>query len=158
VQAFGAPGFIKINTALVSARASAAPLRAFRLHDQFWAAAGKQALPALLAGFVFLGMWNVPAQHWRWLFFHPGGRRDTVAIVLAIVVRTHLKQCGYKDLFAGEADHADQDVRTELLVFSSRLSPSIVWIMAIAYACTGAVRQSIDHGFPYISRKCIISR
>jgi sugar phosphate permease len=26
---------------------------------------------ALLAGFVFLGLWHVPPLHWRWLFWIP---------------------------------------------------------------------------------------
>jgi OPA family glycerol-3-phosphate transporter-like MFS transporter len=72
-----------------------------------------------------------------------------VAIVLAITVKDTPEQCGYKNLFPGEADHADSDVRTEFsVVFKHIVSNPMVWVMAGAYACTGAVRQSVDQWFP----------
>ena len=68
VQAFGAPGFIKINAAWFSQteRGTFAGIFGFminlgRLGMNYFGA-------ALLAGFTFLGMWQVPALHWRWLF------------------------------------------------------------------------------------------
>ena len=36
--------------------------------------------PALLAGFVFLGLWRIPPLHWRWLFWVPAGVATLVAI------------------------------------------------------------------------------
>ena len=66
-QAFGAPGFIKINAAWFSQneRGTFAGIFGFminlgRLGINYFGA-------ALLAGFVFLGMWQVPPLHWRWL-------------------------------------------------------------------------------------------
>jgi OPA family glycerol-3-phosphate transporter-like MFS transporter len=35
-----------------------------------------------------------------------------------------------------------------LLVLKTILSNPVVWITALAYACTGAVRQAVDHWFP----------
>jgi OPA family glycerol-3-phosphate transporter-like MFS transporter len=106
-------------------------------------------LPALLAGFTFLGMWHVPAQHWRWLFWIPAAVATVVAIVLAIVVKDTPEECGYRDLFPGEADHADTDIHGSIaVVFRNVFTNPVVWVMALAYSCTGAVRQSIDQWFP----------
>jgi OPA family glycerol-3-phosphate transporter-like MFS transporter len=106
-------------------------------------------LPALLAGFTFMGMWYVPPQHWRWLFWIPAGVAALVAVVLTLVVKDTPEEAGYTNLFPGEADHAHADARTEMrVVFHHIVSNPMVWVMAAAYACTGAVRQSIDQWFP----------
>jgi MFS transporter, OPA family, glycerol-3-phosphate transporter len=149
VQSFGAPGFIKINSAWFSekGRGTFAGIFGFMINLGRWVA--NVLLPALLAGFVFLGMWHVPAQHWRWLFWIPAGVATLVAILLAIFVKDTPEECGYLDVFKGEADHADHDVRTPIgVVFHTIVTNHIVWIMALAYACTGAVRQAIDQWFP----------
>src|SRR5204863_8157657 len=50
---------------------------------------------------------------------------------------------------AGEADHADSNVRGQVgEVFRAIVTNPVVWIVALAYACTGAVRQSVDQWFP----------
>ncbi len=149
VQAFGSPGFIKINCAWFSQSERGTFAGIFGCMINLGRLFANKLLPALLAGFTFLGMWNIPAQHWRWLFFIPSGVATLVAIVLAIVVKDTPEECGYRNVFAGEADHAELDVRSELrVVFRQIISNHVVWIMAVAYACTGAVRQSIDQWFP----------
>jgi OPA family glycerol-3-phosphate transporter-like MFS transporter len=149
VQAFGAPGFIKINSAWFSEtqRGTFAGIFGFMINLGRFVA--NKLLPSLLAGFAVFGMLHVPPQHWRMLFWLPAGVAAVVAVVLAIVVRDTPEECGYRNLFAGEADHADIDVRGEIaIVFKQIVSNHVVWIMALAYACTGAVRQSIDQWFP----------
>ncbi len=149
VQSFGAPGFIKINSSWFSENERGTFAGIFGFMINLGRLLANKLLPALLAGFVFLGMWHVPAQHWRWLFWIPAGVATLVAIVLAIVVKDTPEEIGYKNLFPGEADHADPDVRTEIgTVFKIIVSNPIVWIMAGAYACTGAIRQSIDQWYP----------
>jgi OPA family glycerol-3-phosphate transporter-like MFS transporter len=102
-------------------------------------------LPALLAGFVFLGMWHVPPQHWRMLFWIPAGVATLMAIVLAFVVKDTPEEAGYKDVFAGEADHADGNIHGSLsVVFRMIVTNPVVWVIAVAYGCTGAVRQSTN--------------
>lgn len=150
VQSFGAPGFIKINSAWFSEKGRGTFAGIFGFMINLGRFVANKLLPSILAGFTFLGMWHVPAQHWRWLFWIPAAVAATVAVILAIVVKDTPEQCGYRGLFKGEADHADaENVRGEYgalirLVF---LNP-VVWIMAGAYACTGAVRQAIDQWFP----------
>ena len=148
-QAFGAPGFIKINAAWFSQneRGTFAGIFGFminlgRLGINYFGA-------ALLAGFVFLGMWQVPPLHWRWLFWIPAGVASLVAITLAFVVKDTPEEAGYTGVHAGEADHADADIHGELkTVFKKIVSNPLVWIVALAYSCTGAVRQCIDQWFP----------
>jgi OPA family glycerol-3-phosphate transporter-like MFS transporter len=149
LQSFGSPGFIKINSSWFSEKKRGTFAGIFGFMINLGRLAANKLLPALLAGFVFLGMWHVPPQHWRMLFWIPAGVAALVAVVLAFVVKDTPEECGYRDLFAGEADHADTsiygDIRT---VFWQVFSNPLVWIMAAAYACTGAVRQSIDQWFP----------
>jgi len=148
-QSFGAPGFIKINSSWFSEKERGTFAGIFGCMINLSRPVANWLLPALLAGFVFIGMWHVPPQHWRWLFWIPAGLATIVAIVLAIVVKDTPEECGYRNLFPGEADHADQDVHAEIgTVFRQIVSNPIVWIMAVAYATTGAVRQGIDQWFP----------
>jgi len=149
MQAFGAPGMIKINAAWFSQteRGRFAGIFGFMIN------LGRFGIftlgPALLAGFVFLGMWHVPALHWRWLFWVPAGIASIVAVVLAFTVKDTPEEAGFHGAHAGEADHADSNVHSQLgEVFRAIVGNPVVWIVALAYACTGAVRQSVDQWFP----------
>lgn len=149
LQSFGSPGFIKINSSWFSEKQRGTFAGIFGFMINLGRLVANKLLPALLAGFTFMGMWYVPPQHWRWLFWIPAAVASVVALWLAFVVKDTPEECGYKNLFPGEADHADIDVRSNLnVVFKIIASNHIVWIMAAAYACTGAVRQSVDQWFP----------
>ncbi len=149
VQAFGAPGFIKINSAWFSEKERGTFAGIFGCMINLGRGVANWLLPALLAGFVFMGMWQVPPQHWRWLFWIPAGVASLVAVLLAIFVKDTPEECGCRNVFAGEADHADTEVHTPLsVVFRQIVTNRVVWIIAFSYACTGAVRQSIDQWFP----------
>jgi len=113
VQAFGAPGFIKINSAWFSEKQRGTFAGIFGFMINLGRLAANKLLPALLAGFTFLGMWHVPPQHWRWLFWIPAGAAAIMAVVLALTVKDTPEEVGYQNLFAGEADHADVNVRAE---------------------------------------------
>ena len=149
VQSFGSPGFIKINSSWFSEKQRGTFAGIFGFMINLGRLVANKLLPALLAGFTFMGMWYVPPQHWRWLFWIPAGVASVVAVVLAIVVKDTPEECGYHNLHPGEADHADTNIHGELrTVFKKIVTNRFVWIMAGAYACTGAVRQSIDQWFP----------
>ena len=148
-QAFGSPGFIKINAAWFSQteRGTFAGIFGFMIN------LGRLGIfklgPALLAGFTFLGMWQVPPLHWRWLFWIPAGVASLVAVVLALVVKDTPEEAGFHGVHKGESDHDDADIRGEITtVFKQIVTNRVVWIIAAAYSCTGAVRQSIDQWFP----------
>lgn len=147
-QSFGAPGFIKINASWFSATERGTFAGVFGFMINLGRVAINQLGPALLAGFVFLGMWQVPAQHWRMLFFVPAGIAAIVAVALAIWAKDTPEEAGFHEVFKGEADH-DDIVKADLRdVFVTIVSNKFVWIMAGAYACTGAVRQTVDQWFP----------
>jgi OPA family glycerol-3-phosphate transporter-like MFS transporter len=149
LQSFGAPGFIKINTAWFSEKGRGTFAGIFGFMINLGRLVANKLLPALLAGFTLVGLWHIPPQHWRWLFWIPAGVASAVAVVLALTVKDTPEECGFRGVFAGEADHADAEIRGQLgVVFRQIASNPIVWIMALAYACTGAVRQSIDQWFP----------
>jgi OPA family glycerol-3-phosphate transporter-like MFS transporter len=149
VQSFGGSGFVKINAAWFSQkeRGTFAGIFGFMIN------LGRMGIftvgPALLGGFVFLGMWSVPPMHWRWLFWIPAGVATVIAILLVIFVKDTPEEAGFHGVHKGEADHEDLDVRTEVVTVLKKIlrNPNI-WVIACAYACTGAVRQSIDQWFP----------
>jgi len=106
-QSFGAPGFIKINASWFSATERGTFAGVFGFMINLGRVAINQLGPALLGGFVFLGMWNVPAQHWRMLFFVPAGIAAVVAVALAIWAKDTPEEAGFHGVYKGEADHDD---------------------------------------------------
>lgn len=149
MQAYGAPGMIKINTAWFHQleRGRFAGIFGFMIN------LGRFGIfnlgPALLAGFTFLGMWQVPALHWRWLFWIPSFICLVVAIGMALTVKQTPEEAGFHGTHAAEAKSNGSE---EAAGFGAMLMKIIrhptIWIVALAYACTGAVRQAIDHWFP----------
>jgi MFS transporter, OPA family, glycerol-3-phosphate transporter len=147
LQAFGAPGMVKINAAWFrkNERGRFAGIFGFMIN------AGRFAIgylgPALLGGFMLFGLIEIPPQHWRWLFWVPAGITATVALVMALNVKDTPQQAGFPPI-EPETSSAGH-VRTNLSVVLRTIATNpVVWIVALAYACTGAVRQSIDQWFP----------
>src|SRR6185503_12312192 len=102
--------------------------------------------PALLAGFVFLGLWQIPPLHWRWLFWVPAAITVLVATCMGLIVKDTPEEAGFPSPNPQEAsENVRVNVRTVLLTIATN---PVVWIVACAYACTGAVRQGIDQWFP----------
>jgi OPA family glycerol-3-phosphate transporter-like MFS transporter len=149
MQAFGAPGFIKINAAWFGQTERGTFAGIFGCMINLSRFVLFSFGPALLAGFSFLGLCRIPPLHWRWLFWVPAIIAAVVAAVLALVVKDTPEEAGFAGLYAGEADHADADARAEIWpVFREIVTNPIVWVIAVAYSCTGAVRQSLDQWFP----------
>jgi OPA family glycerol-3-phosphate transporter-like MFS transporter len=148
-QSFGAPGFIKLNAAWFSQTERGTFAGVFGFMINLGRVAINQLGPALLGGFVFLGMWHIPPLHWRWLFWVPAGIAALVAVALAIFAKDTPEEAGFHGIYKGESDHDDGDVHGDMkLVFKQIVTNKFVWIMATAYSCTGAVRQTVDQWFP----------
>jgi OPA family glycerol-3-phosphate transporter-like MFS transporter len=148
LQAYGAPGMIKINTAWFSRmeRGKFAGIYGFMIN------LGRFGInnigPALLAGFVFLGMWQIPPLHWRWLFWIPSGICTVVAIGMALTVKETPEAAGFINTAASEpVPEGGEPVVTFGQILYRILTNRTIWIVACAYACTGAVRQSVDQWF-----------
>ncbi|MDB6016757.1 MAG: major facilitator superfamily 1 [Pedosphaera sp.] len=149
MQAYGAPGMIKINTAWFSQRERGRFAGIFGFMINLGRFGIFNLGPALLAGFVFLGMWKVPPLHWRWLFWIPSGICAIVAVGMALTVRQTPEEAGFHNTHAAEAPptaaEANKGFREVLLAI---ISHPTIWVVALAYACTGAVRQAVDQWFP----------
>jgi len=146
LQAFGAPGMVKINAAWFQhkERGRFSGIFGFMIN------AGRVGIftlgPALLAGFTLLGLVSIPPLHWRWLFWAPSLICATVACAMALVAKETPEEAGYYCIPSDEGMNGITSTLGDAIrvIASNRL----VWITACAYACTGAVRQAVDQWFP----------
>ncbi len=149
LQAFGAPGMVKINAAWFQHRERGRFSGIFGFMINLGRVGIFNLGPALLAGFVILGLFRIPPLHWRWLFWVPSAICATVAIVMAIVVKETPEEAGFAGVIPDDSAGPATEVRTDVgQVVRTILSNPVVWVTACAYACTGAVRQAVDQWFP----------
>ena len=144
VQSFGAPGMIKMNAAWFrrTERGTFAGIFGFMIHmGQF---AINNLAPVILAGFS-VGVWVVAKGNWHYLFRIPPMIVAMAAILLAIFVKNTPEEAGYHGLIEGGENAADQSGRTSIRdSFLTIFTHPLIWFYAVAYACTGAVRNSSD--------------
>ena len=147
MQAFGAPGMVKINTAWFrhTERGSFAGIFGFMIN------LGRFGIfklgPALLAGFTFLGLIRIPPLHWRWLFWVPAGIALVIGTCMALIVKDTPEEANFPPVNPEEETAGQVQVKI-LDVFKIIVTNPVIWIVACAYACTGSVRQSLDQWFP----------
>ncbi len=147
IQAFGAPGMVKINAAWFrpTERGTFAGIFGFMIN------LGRFGIfklgPALLAGFVFLGLWNIPPLHWRWLFYAPAGIAFIIGLCVLFFVKDAPELAGFPPVNP-EEEQGGEVMTSVLVVFKTIVSNPVIWIVALAYSCTGSVRQSVDQWFP----------
>jgi OPA family glycerol-3-phosphate transporter-like MFS transporter len=147
MQSFGAPGMVKINAAWFrpTERGGFAGIFGFMIN------LGRFGIfklgPALLAGFTFLGLIQIPPLHWRWLFWIPAGIALVIGICLALIVKDTPEEANFPSV--NPEEKTSGHVRAKVFdVFKIIVTNPVIWIIACAYACTGAVRQGIDQWFP----------
>jgi OPA family glycerol-3-phosphate transporter-like MFS transporter len=147
MQAFGAPGMVKINEAWFrpTERGGFAGIFGFMIN------LGRFGIfklgPALLAGFTFLGLIQIPPLHWRWLFWIPAGIALVIGTGMALIVKDTPEEAGFPSV--NPEEETGGQVQAKVFdVFKIIVTNPVIWIVACAYACTGAVRQSIDQWFP----------
>ena len=146
LQAFGAPGMVKINAAWFGQRERGRFAGIFGFMINLGRFGIFNLGPALLAGFIFLGLWQIPPLHWRWLFWVPAGITTVIALGMSLVVKDTPEDAGFPRPNPREGS-SDVRVNFNTVLFTIVSNP-VVWIVACAYACTGAVRQGIDQWFP----------
>src|SRR5580704_7196142 len=133
MQSFGAPGMVKINAAWFGQRERGRFAGIFGFMINLGRFGIFKLGPALLAGFVFLGMWHVPALHWRWLFWIPSGICAIIAICMALTVKETPEEAGFHGAHAGESDSGDTGTRADIgVVFKTIVTNPAVWIVACA--------------------------
>ncbi len=149
LQAFGAPGMVKINAAWFShtERGRFSGIFGFMIN------LGRFGIfnfgPALLSGFTILGLLTIPPLHWRWLFWAPAILCAIAAVVMALTVAETPEEAGFPGVIPEDAGWTGDTARAQAGQILRRIAGNrIVWITACAYSCTGAVRQAVDQWFP----------
>ena len=142
-QSFGAPGMIKINAAWFnrSERGTFAGIFGFMI--QLGQVAINKLAPLILGGFA-VGSFIVAEGDWRWLFRLPPIITAIMAVLVALVPKESPEAAGYPGLIH---DELSEDTSTRVSLRDSFLTifrHPLVWFYAMAYACTGAVRNSTD--------------
>ena len=152
LQAFGSPGMVKINAAWFrhTERGSFAGIFGFMINLGRFGINNLGA--ALLAGFVFLGLIRIPPLHWRWLFWVPAGIALVIGTCMALIVKDTPEEAHFPPVNPHEEIGGCVQVKVSD-VFKVIATNPVVWIIACAYACTGAVRQGIDQWFPLFMRE-----
>jgi OPA family glycerol-3-phosphate transporter-like MFS transporter len=148
LQSFGAPGMVKINAAWFARRERGTFAGIFGFMINLGRFFINRLGPALLAGFTVFGLMQVGPLHWRWLFWAPSIVCAVAAMFMALTVAETPEQAGY-DYVGTRESSDDAGTKADLwLVFRTVLSNPGIWVTAGAYACTGAVRSSVDYWFP----------
>jgi MFS transporter, OPA family, glycerol-3-phosphate transporter len=148
VQSFGAPGMVKMNAAWFARRERGTFAGIFGFMINLGRLIIGQVGPMLLAGFTIIGVLHVAPLHWRWLFWVPSVCCAIVAIFMALIVAETPEQAGY-DYVGSRDSHDDATTQADVMQILKTILPNpAIWVTAGAYACTGAVRQSVDYWFP----------
>jgi OPA family glycerol-3-phosphate transporter-like MFS transporter len=143
-QSFGAPGMVKINAAWFNRDERGTFAGIFGFMIQLGQFAINNLAPIILAGFT-IGVFAVAKGEWRWLFRLPPLFTATMAILLVLIPKESPEAAGYPGVVSDGDGKADSGVRAglkESLV--TIFTHPLVWFYAVAYGCTGAVRNSSD--------------
>lgn len=149
-QAFGAPGFIKINTAWFRKTERGGFAGIFGAMINLGAIGANQLAQVLAKGAsipLLLFAITIPALNWRYMFFIPPMVVFVVIILMNLMVKNQPEEAGYQIKHDDEPDH-DPNAKIKLRdVLKKIASNQIVWIVAGAYFCTGFVRRAIESWF-----------
>lgn len=143
-QSFGAPGMIKINAAWFHKTERGTFAGIFGFMIQMGQFAINNFAPVILAGIV-VGTWVVSTGDWHYLFRIPPFIVALAAILFAIFVKESPEAAGHPDAVQDEDEPQGGSTRSSIReCFVTIFRHPLVWYYALAYACTGAVRNSSD--------------
>jgi OPA family glycerol-3-phosphate transporter-like MFS transporter len=143
-QSFGAPGMIKINAAWFNREERGTFAGIFGFMIQSGQFAINNLAPVILAGFT-VGVFVVAEGEWRWLFRIPPLFTAVAALLLVLIPKESPEQAGYPGVVRDDTAANGHATRTSLREsFLTIFTHPLVWFYALAYACTGAVRNSSD--------------
>ncbi len=144
MQSFGTPGMVKMNAAWFRRSERGTFTGIFGFMIQLGQFAINNLAPVILAGFT-IGAWVVAKNDWHWLFRIPPLFVAIVAIMLVIFVKNTPEEAGYHGLIEDVSKGGDISSRTTMREsFTTIFTHPLIWFYAIAYGCTGAVRNSSD--------------
>ena len=148
MQSFGAPGMIKMNAAWFHRKERGRFAGIFGFMINIGRFSANWLIPAILGGVVIVGLIHVPPKHWRWAFWVPAIITTHVALVMAMVVKEQPEDAGFNRPDPDEPHDANEPDPKLTTVIRIIVSNPAIWLCALAYACTGAVRAGIDQWFP----------
>lgn len=148
VQAFGAPGMVKINTAWFRKQERGTFAGIFGGMIQLGAIGVGLLGGALATGFsvplIFYTL-KISALDWRFMFFIPPAITLIIVILMNLTVKNHPEEAGFRIRHDDEAEDDDPHEKVKLgVVFRKITSNPIAWINAGAYFCTGFVRTAVN--------------
>ena len=143
-QSFGAPGMVKINAAWFNRNERGTFSGIFGFMIQSGQFVINNLAPLILAGFA-IGTLVVAEGQWRWMFRIPPLFTAAMAILLLLIPKETPEEAGFHGVVSGDDGKADDGSRASLKEsFVTIFTHPLVWYYALAYACTGAVRNSSD--------------
>src|SRR3954462_6498351 len=129
VQAFGAPGMVKINAAWFNRRERGRFSGIFGFMINLGRFGIFSLGPALLAGFTILGLVTIPPLHWRWLFWAPTIICAGLAVAMALLVKETPEKAGFAGVISDDSGPASADPRAQIeFVIRTIASNPVVWV------------------------------
>lgn len=153
IQAFGAPGMVKTNTAWFARRERGRFAGIFGLMINLGRFINNTVSPILLGGLT-IWRYHFPGGGWQWVFFVPAGFITVITSLMLLMTKDTPEAAGYVGVVRHE-DGADEDRRPLSLALVARtivVNP-FIWLTAGAYFCTGVVRYGVDDWFPAYFRE-----
>jgi len=142
-QSFGAPGMVKINAAWFNRAERGTFAGIFGFMIQLGQFAINNLAPLILGGFTIL-TWTVAKDDWHWLFRIPPLFTAAMVILLVFIPKESPEQAGYPGVVHDEGE-GDAGTRASIKEsFVTIFKHPLIWFYALAYGCTGAVRNSSD--------------
>jgi MFS transporter, OPA family, glycerol-3-phosphate transporter len=148
VQAFGAPGMVKINAAWFARPERGRFAGIFGLMINLGRFINNSISPLLLAGLTIFS-YRFPPGSWQLVFFVPAVFVTLCTTLMLLVTKSTPEHAGYPGAVPLETmDGAGDQPLPLALVLKTILSNPLVWLTAWAYFCTGVVRYGVDDWFP----------
>jgi OPA family glycerol-3-phosphate transporter-like MFS transporter len=143
LQSFGTPGMVKMNAAWFRRTERGTFAGIFGFMIQMGQFVINNLAPVILAGFT-VGVLVVAKGDWHWLFRIPPLIVAVAALLLILFVKETPEEAGFHGVV--ETDDVDSSSSRSSLreSFTTIFTHPLVWFYAIAYGCTGAVRNSSD--------------
>jgi sugar phosphate permease len=149
MQAFGAPGMVKINTSWFQRRERGRFAGIFGGMIQLGAIGvgllGKYLLIGFTVSVFGYVLFHFPKQNWRAMFFVPSAIIFVILILMWLNVKNNPEEAGYS--IPHDDDEHGGDIEQALplsYVFKKIATNAMAWLNAGAYFCTGFVRRSIE--------------
>lgn len=148
IQAFGAPGMVKLNTAWFARDERGRFAGIFGLMINLGRFGTNWLAPALMAGFT-IRSYTAPPGSWQLVFFVPAAIIVVITTLMLLLTRDTPDKAGFPTAVPREVIDGATDAPLPLgLVFKTIVRIPMIWLCAGAYLCTGVVRYAVDDWFP----------